>query len=122
MIFSHLQKMHTIGGNMEDTRKLEIRKNREERQYNRLLKIKGKGRYAWYFAVLVGVILLVDLLDNFVTSVNSNVTSCYINEFFVNGRLFGRDYTYEEGLALNNTFNLIGYVIGLRPNLSPKAL
>ena len=105
--------MHIIGGNMEEARKLEIRKRREEKQYNHLVKVKAKGRYAWYFAVLVGVILLVDLLDNFVTSVNSNVTSCYINEFFVNGRLFGRDYTYEDGLALNNTFNLIGYVIGL---------
>lgn len=98
---------------MENDAKLLKRRMREDRQYNRLTSIKSKGRYVGYLGVLIGIILLVDLLDNFVTSVNSNVTSCYINEFFVNGRLFGRDYTYEEGLGLHNTFNLIGYVIGL---------
>ena len=85
----------------------------EQRQYQRLLKEKSKGRYKYYLLVLMIVILLVDLLDNFVTGVNSNVTSCFINEFFVEGHLFGKEYTYEEGLALNNTINLVGYVIGL---------
>ena len=89
------------------------RQKREEKQLAHLLSVKSKGRYFAYIGVLIGIILLVDLLDNFVTGVNGNVTSCYINEFFVNGRLFGKDYTYEEGLALNNTFNLVGYVIGL---------
>ena len=98
---------------MEMNAKLEKRRKFEERQYNYLVKIQNKGRYIGYLGILIGIILLVDLLDNFVTSVNSNVTSCYINEFFVNGRLFGKDYEYEEGVALNNTFNLIGYVIGL---------
>lgn len=98
---------------MENDLKLEKRKAREEKHYGKLLVAKNKGRYAGYLVVLIGIILLVDLLDNFVTSVNSNVTSCYINEFFVNGMLFGKTYTYEEGLALNNTFNLVGYVIGL---------
>ena len=93
--------------------KREKRIKREQKQLNHLLSVKNKGRYFGYIGVLIAIILLVDLLDNFVTGVNGNVTSCYINEFFVNGRLFGRDYTYEEGLALNNTFNLIGYVIGL---------
>ena len=97
----------------KEERKLEKRRLFEERQYVRLQKIKSSGRYVGYLAVLIGIILLVDLLDNFVTSVNSNVTSCYINEFFVNGHLFGKDYTYEEGLALNSTFNLVGYVLGL---------
>ena len=98
---------------MDYSKKLERRKQFEDSQFIRLSKIKSKPRYAYYLVVLIGLILLVDLLDNFVTSVNSNVTSCYINEFFVQGRLFGKDYTYEEGLALNNTFNLVGYVIGL---------
>ena len=98
--------------NSKEQRKLEKRRLFEERQYIRLQAIKSKGRYAGYLAVLIGVILLVDLLDNFVTSVNSNVTSCYINEFFVNGHLFGIE-RYEDGLALNSTFNLIGYVLGL---------
>lgn len=98
---------------MEGNLKLEKRRIREEKQYNSLLRIKNSGRYVGYLGVLIAIILLVDLLDNFVTGVNSNVTSCYINEFFVNGMLFGKTYTYEEGLALNNTFNLVGYVIGL---------
>ena len=106
--------MLIIGGeNMDYSKKLERRKQFEDNQFIRLTKIKSKPRYAYYLVVLIALILLVDLLDNFVTSVNSNVTSCYINEFFVQGRLFGKDYTYEEGLALNNTFNLVGYVIGL---------
>ncbi len=108
----HSQSVHIIGGSMSKD-KLTRRKEFEEKQLLRLLKEKGKGRYAWYLAVLIGLILLVDLLDNFVTGVNANVTSCYITEFFVNGHLFGKTYTYEEGLALNNTFNLLGYVIGL---------
>ncbi|MBR1582089.1 MAG: MFS transporter [Bacilli bacterium] len=98
---------------MENTEKLEKRRLREERQYNRLQKENGKKRYLGYLFVLIGVILLVDLLDNFVTNVNSNVTSCYITEFFIDGHLFGKDYTFEQGLSLNNTFNLAGYAIGL---------
>ena len=86
--------------NSKEQRKLEKRRLFEERQYIRLQAIKSKGRYAGYLAVLIGVILLVDLLDNFVTSVNSNVTSCYINEFFVNGHLFGIE-RYEDGLFKN---------------------
>ena len=61
---------------MENTEKIEKRRLREERQYNRLQKENGKKRYLGYLFVLIGVILLVDLLDNFVTNVNSNVTSC----------------------------------------------
>ena len=99
--------------NEKEIRKLEKRRLFEERQYRRLQAIKSKGRYAGYLVVLIGVILLVDLLDNFVTSVNSNVTSCYINEFFVNGHLFGKEWEYQDGLALNSTFNLVGYVLGL---------
>ena len=104
----HLLNVHIIGGNM-DNNKLKRRQAFEEKQLLRLENEKSKGRYAFYLFILIGLILLVDLLDNFVTGVNANVTSCYITEFFVNGQLFGKTYTYEEGLALNNTFNLLGY-------------
>lgn len=89
------------------------RKLREERQYERLIAMKKKGKYAGYFVVLLLLIVLVDLLDNFTTGINANVTSSFINEFFVEGHLFGREYTYEQALSINNTFNLIGYVIGM---------
>lgn len=70
-------------------------------------------RYAGYFAVLLVVIVLVDILDNLATNIGGNITSSFITEFFVNGRVFGKSYTYEEGLALHNTISLIGYVIAL---------
>ena len=91
-------------------------KSREEAQLSRLLEDRKKGRYAGYFAVILGLILLVDILDNFTTNVTGNITSCFITEFFVEGEVFGRSYTYEEGLSLHNTISLIGYVIAL---LSP---
>ena len=74
------------------------------------------ARYAGYFAVLLVVIVLTDILDNLATNIGANITSSYITEFFVNGKVFGKSYEYEEGLALHNTISLIGYVLAL---LSP---
>ena len=103
------------------TRKQEKEKRREERQYERLTAARDKGRYKGYFAVVIILIALVDILDNFTTNVTGNITSCFITEFFVEGQVFGKSYTYEEGLSLHNTIGLLGYVIAL---LSPfyKAL
>ena len=70
-------------------------------------------RYAGYFAVLLVVIVLTDILDNLATNIGANITSSYITEFFVNGKVFGKSYEYEEGLALHNTISLIGYVLAL---------
>ena len=96
-------------------------KAREERRLAGLLKSREKGRYKGYLAVVIILIALVDILDNFTTNVTGNITSCFITEFFVEGGVFGRTYTYEEGLSLHNTIGLLGYVIAL---LSPfyKAL
>lgn len=71
------------------------------------------ARCAGYFIVLLVVIVLTDILDNLATNIGANITSSYITEFFVNGRVFGRSYQYEEGLALHNTISLIGYVLAL---------
>lgn len=97
---------------MQD-QKLEKRRAREEKQLFRLNKLKSQGKYKGYFVVLLCIIVLVDLLDNFTTSVNNNVTSCFIDEFFVNGHLFGKTYTQATGLSLHNTISLLGYVIGM---------
>ena len=79
-------------------------------------RIDSRGlpaRYAGYFAVLLVVIVLTDILDNLATNIGANITSSFITEFFVNGKVFGKSYSYEEGLALHNTISLIGYVIAL---------
>ena len=98
------------------TKKQETEKRREEKQYARLTASSEKGRYTGYFAVVILLIALVDILDNFTTNVTGNITSCFITEFFVEGQVFGKSYTYEEGLSLHNTIGLLGYVIAL---LSP---
>ena len=82
----------------------------------RIEKQGAPARYAGYFAVLLVVIVLTDILDNLATNIGANITSSFITEFFVNGKVFGRSYEYEEGLALHNTISLIGYVLAL---LSP---
>ena len=89
------------------------RSEREQHELERLKKQRAKGRYAMYFAVLLIVIVLTDILDNLATNIGSNITSSFITEFFVNGKVFGRSYEYEEGLALHNTISLIGYVMAL---------
>ena len=73
----------------------------------------GPARYAGYFIVLLVVIALTDILDNFATNIGGNITSSFITEFFVNGRVFGKSYDYQEGLALHNTISLFGYVLAL---------
>ena len=98
------------------TRKQEREKRWEEKQYQRLLESQRKGRYKGYFAVVIVLIAMVDILDNFTTNVTGNITSCFITEFFVEGKVFGKSYSYEEGLSLHNTIGLLGYVIAL---LSP---
>jgi len=82
-------------------------------ELEKLKRQRQKARYAGYFAVLLIVIVLTDILDNLATNVGANITSSFITEFFVNGRVFGKSFEYEEGLALHNTISLIGYVIAL---------
>ena len=86
---------------------------RETRELTRLEKMRSKKRYAGYFAVLLIIIVLTDVLDNLATNVGGNMTSSFITEFFVNGAVFGKSYEYEAGLALHNTISLIGYVLAL---------
>ena len=83
------------------------------KELEKLQKERKKARYAGYFAVLLIMIVLTDILDNLATNVGANITSSFITEFFVNGKVFGRSYEYEEGLALHNTISLFGYVLAL---------
>ncbi len=86
---------------------------RETRELTRLEAMRSKKRYAGYFAVLLIIIVLTDVLDNLATNVGGNMTSSFITEFFVNGTVFGKSYEYEAGLALHNTISLVGYVLAL---------
>jgi len=81
----------------------------EKRQYAYLKKTKSKPRTTIYFVAIILLILLVDILDNFSTNTPGNITSCFINEFFV----YGRDMSYTDGLAYHNLISLITYAIGL---------
>lgn len=86
---------------------------REQEEISRLQKAKNKKGGKYYFIVLIGLILLVDIIDNITTNATGSVTSAFIREFFIEGHLFGNTYDLNSGLALHNTINLIGYVIGL---------
>ncbi len=88
-------------------RKLEKRRRFEEKQYTKVSRLMEAGQPAYYFAITILLIILVDLLDNFTTSSTENITSSIIRDFFVNGRLFGRSYTYEEGLSIHNSLSLL---------------
>ncbi|MBQ3385108.1 MAG: MFS transporter [Erysipelotrichaceae bacterium] len=86
---------------------------REQEEISRLKKAKSKKSGKYYFIILIGLILLVDIIDNITTNATGSVTSAFIREFFIEGHLFGNTYDLNSGLALHNTINLIGYVIGL---------
>ncbi|MBR2700889.1 MAG: MFS transporter [Erysipelotrichaceae bacterium] len=86
---------------------------REQEEISRLQKAKNKKGGKYYFIVLIGLILLVDIIDNITTNATGSVTSAFIREFFIEGHLFDNTYDLNSGLALHNTINLIGYVIGL---------
>ena len=86
---------------------------REQQEFSRLQKMKAMKKGKYYFAVLIVLILLVDIIDNLTTNATGTVTSAFIREFFIDGHLFGNNYDLNSGLALHNTINLIGYVIGL---------
>ena len=87
-------------------KQLARRQRFEEKQYKSLTHKLEVGQPAWYFIVTMIIIILVDLLDNFTTSSTSNLASSIINDFFVNGTVFGKHYTFEEGLSLHNTITL----------------
>lgn len=85
----------------------------ESRQLEKLKKIQSKGSSAFYFAVLLCLIALVNIVDEVASNLSVTVQSSLVTEFFVNNALFGKTYTYEEGLALHSTIGVFSYVFGL---------
>ena len=85
----------------------------QEKELAKLREMKARKKGKYYFAVLIVLILLVDIIDNITTNATGSVTSAFIKEFFIDGHLFGNTYDLNSGLALHNTINLAGYIIGL---------
>ena len=98
---------------MQKTNDADKKALRETKELSRLRAMRSKKRYAGYFAVLLIIIVLTDVLDNLATNVGGNMTSSFITEFFVNGTVFGKSYEYEAGLALHNTIGIVGYALAL---------
>lgn len=94
---------------MENTKKINRELAFEKKQLIRLEKYRSKPKTKLYFITIVILILLVDILDNFTTNTPGNITSCFINEFFV----VNKGVSYTDGLATHNLVCLITYAIGL---------
>lgn len=85
----------------------------EEKQLKKLTAKKEKGTYKGYFFVLIFLIALVNILDEVTSNLSVSVQSSFITEFFVNNPLFGKTYTFEQGLSLHSTIGVVSYVFGL---------
>ena len=86
---------------------------KEERQLEKLMKVKNKGTYAGYFGMLLFLIAFVNILDEVTSNLSVSVQSSFVTEFFVNKGLFGKTYTFEEGLSLHTSISVISYVFGI---------
>ncbi len=85
----------------------------EEKQLRKLNAKKEKGNYKGYFFVLIFLIALVNILDEVTSNLSVSVQSSFITEFFVNNPMFGKTYTFEQGLSLHSTIGVVSYVFGL---------
>ena len=85
----------------------------EERELKKLTARRNKGTYAGYFAVLLFLIAFVNILDEVTSNLSVSVQSSFVTEFFVGKGLFGKTYTFEEGLSLHTSISVISYVFGV---------
>lgn len=86
---------------------------KEQKQLSKLQKMQSQGNYRWYFLVLLFLIAFVNIIDEVTSNLSVTVQSSFITEFFVNGTVFGKSYTYEEGLSLHSTINVLSYAFGV---------
>lgn len=85
----------------------------EERELKRLTARKSRGNYAGYFGMLIFLVAFVNILDEVTSNLSVSVQSSFVTEFFVNREIFGRTYTFEEGLSLHTSISIISYVFGI---------
>ena len=85
----------------------------EERELKRLKANRSRGNYAGYFGMLIFLVAFVNILDEVTSNLSVSVQSSFVTEFFVNRGLFGKTYTFEEGLSLHTSISIISYVFGV---------
>lgn len=85
----------------------------ENRQLAKLKKIQNTKNSTGYLAALLFLIALVNIIDEVSSNLTVSVQSSFITEFFVNNPLFGKTYTYEEGLSLHTSISVFTYVFGV---------
>lgn len=74
---------------------------KEQKQLARLKKEQRKPTFAAYPIVLLIFMILLRMLDEFVSSGSSSLQSAITTEFFV----IGKGMTYEEGLSLLSLYS-----------------
>lgn len=82
------------------------RETKRRKQIAHLQKIQAKPDYKAYPFILFLMIVLVHLLDTYVTDVCTKVQSLYVNDFFV----VGKGMTFESGLQRATIITTVGYV------------
>ena len=92
---------------------LEKIKASEERELKKLTTRRSRGNCAGYFGMLLFLIAFVNILDEVTSNLSVSVQSSFVTEFFVNREIFGRTYTFEEGLSLHTSISVISYVFGI---------
>ena len=85
----------------------------EERELKKLTARRSKGNYAGYFGMLLFLVAFVNILDEVTSNLSVSVQSSFVTEFFVDRGLFGKTYTFEEGLSLHTSISIISYVFGI---------
>ena len=85
----------------------------EERELKKLTVRRNKGNYAGYFGMLIFLVAFVNILDEVTSNLSVSVQSSFVTEFFVNREIFGKTYTFEEGLSLHSSISIISYVFGV---------
>lgn len=85
----------------------------EERELKKLKVARSRGNYAGYFGMLLFLVAFVNILDEVTSNLSVSVQSSFVTEFFVNRGLFGKTYTFEEGLSLHTSISVISYAFGI---------
>ncbi len=84
----------------------------EEKQLARLQNQSQTKNWQAYFAFLLIMIAVVNILDEITSNLSVSVQSSFVTEFFVNRPFLGKTYTFEQGLSLHTTVSVLGYAFG----------
>lgn len=86
----------------------------EDWQFKSLENERNKPKRKSYFIVILALILLVDIIDNFTTNAPGNITSCFLTEFYnLPAAISVESQQYNDALSAHNGLLLITYAVGL---------